>query len=162
MWLTHSTTDAFILHCYSFLPSTPVSLVYISFVAHKESLTFSPFPLSLHSLHLPLPLYLLSLFLILMHGRIFGLCWDTLTPGGCSWNQFRLPVPSHWSTIYRPSTAGAAGRLFNWYIMCLTWQSIYSRYSPSFKHKEYDLSGTPLTLVYTAFAHFHTIRSSCI
>lgn len=87
------------------------------------------------SLSLSLHLHTASLVpplshLILMHGCIFGLCRDSLSPGGFSWNQFTLPVPSHWSTIYRPSTAGAAGRLFNRYIRCLTWQSIYSKYSP--------------------------------
>lgn len=143
--VTHSFkhTDTFILHCYSFPLFHPLlsclSCISPLWHTHTESLTFLPFSLSLYSLPLPLPsLSLLPFppFLILMHGCIFGLCWDTLTPGGCSWNQFGWPVPSHWSTIYRPSTAEAAGRLFNWYIMCLTWQSIYSRFSPSFKHKE--------------------------
>lgn len=91
-----------------------------------------PFFLHLHPAAVCLPLH----HLILMHGCIFGLCKDSLTPGGFSWNQFTLPVPSHWSTIYRPSTAGAAGRLFNQYIMCLTRRGIYSGYSPSCKHKD--------------------------
>lgn len=81
-----------------------------------------------HSLSLSKPLStVLPHNLILMHGCIFGLCRDSRVPGGFSWNQFTLPVPSHWSTIYRPSSAGAAGRLFNRYIRCLTWQSIYSQ-----------------------------------
>lgn len=126
---------AFILSRLSFL-FLAVSLVHISFPTHTESLTFSPFFL-LPSLSFPPPSPSLSLpHLILMHGCIFGLCRDSLAPGGFSWNQFTLPVPSHWSTIYKPSTAGAAGRLFNRYIRCLTWQSVYGRYRPCFKHKE--------------------------
>lgn len=93
--------------------------------------------------------------LIRMHGCIFGLCRDSLAPGGFSWNQFTLPVPSHWSTIYRPSTAGAAGRLFNRYIRCLTWQSIYSTYSPCFKH---NIRNT----FYAVFAQLHIIYTCLI
>lgn len=96
---------------------------------------FTPFSISLFPSTSTQPPYLSLPHLILMHGCMFGLCRDSLAPGGFSWNQFTLPVPSHWSTIYRPSTAGAAGRLFNRYIRCLTWQSIYS---PSFKHNIYQ------------------------
>lgn len=147
LWLTHSNTQTLsfftvILSLSSTLHSR-VSRVYLHCDTHTQNRWhfYPSFFLSLSLYSLPLPLPSLSLlpfppFLILMHGCIFGLCRDTLTPGGCSWNQFGWPVPSHWSTIYRPSTAEAAGRLFNWYIMCLTWQSIYSRFSPSFKHKE--------------------------
>ena len=129
---------AFILHRYSF--SFSRRLLCISPFRHTPihwhfHTSFSLFP-SL-SLSFPPPSPSLSLpHLILMHGCIFGLCGDSLAPGGFSWNQFTLPVPSHWSTIYRPSTAGAAGRLFNRYIRCLTWQSVYGRYRPCFKHKE--------------------------
>ena len=120
--------------------SRGVSCAYLLSDTHRFTDIFtllSPsFPLSL-SLSFPPPSPSLSLpHLILMHGCIFGLCGDSLAPGGFSWNQFTLPVPSHWSTIYRPSTAGAAGRLFNRYIRCLTWQSVYGRYRPCFKHKE--------------------------
>lgn len=85
--------------------------------------------------------------LIQMHGCIFGLCRDSAAPGGFSWNQFTLPLPSHWSTIYRPSTSGAAGRPFNLYIRCLTWLSSYSSYiNPCFKDQRCKISVLSLIL----------------
>lgn len=153
-WLIHTHT----LNCFHssplfflFLAPSTVSLVHISSLTHRITDIFTLFSPSLSLSLFPStftePLSaLLSPHLILMHGCIFGLCRDSVAPGGFSWNQFTLPVPSHWSTIYRPSTAGAAGKLFNWYIRCLTWQSIYSRYSPCFNNEECNISGIPLIL----------------
>lgn len=149
-----------------FPPPSAVSFVH-SFQTHTESLTFSlvilPLSPSLHlhpaSLYLPVPL------LIQMHGCIFGLCRDSLAPGGFSWNQFTLPVPSHWSTIYRPSTAGAAGSPFNRCIRCLTWQSIYSGYSPCFGCKERNISAIPVfhyVRIFSTPVLFNLQRPSCL
>lgn len=107
-----------------------------------------------------LPLVFLP-HLIQMHGCIFGLCRDSTAPGGFSWNQFTLPLPSHWSTIYRPSTSGAAGRPFNRYIRCLTWQSSYSSYiNPCFKHQRFNISGLTLILDNAQVSIEHRLPSS--
>lgn len=99
--------------------------------------------------------------LIQMHSCIFGLCRDSAAPGGFSWNQFTLPLPSHWSTIYRPSTSGAAGRPFNRYIRCLTWQSSYSScINPCFKHQRSNNSGFTLILDNTQISIEHRLPSS--
>lgn len=134
-------------HCYPFSSSLP----------RRRLLCIPPPPLhALESLTFSLPSVPLS------HSDarpyIWPFCRGSLAPGGFSWNQFTLPVPSHWSTIYRPSTAGAAGRPFNRYIRCLTWQSVYGGRSPPlcplpppsspsppcFKHTALSVSGIPL------------------
>lgn len=122
-----------------------MTLVHFSVLTHGQRtpdiftrLFILPFStLSLSSCH----------HLIQMHGCIFGLCRDGNAPGGFSWNEFTLCLPSHWSTIYRPSTFGAAGRPFNRYISCLMWQSSYRSYAnPCFKHERFNISGLPLII----------------